>query len=131
MRASRVDVARILLALRYPSCPFVSACIAIIAIQSVRPTTDAERTVQDVIHKFKFQRIDSLDVISVSDFPDSDLLKHGFVIHFPEGPMYYRAETAEIKKQFFAAFQQACVLHGDLVDQQIETLQRAYTSTEA
>lgn len=83
------------------------------------------------IHKFKFQRMESLDVISVSDFPDDGLLANGFVIHFPEGPMYYRAESAAIKAEFFAAFQQACASHGDLVDSQIEALQRAYTSTTA
>mmetsp|Transcript_16777 Transcript_16777/g.49347 ORF Transcript_16777/g.49347 Transcript_16777/m.49347 type:complete len:973 (+) Transcript_16777:151-3069(+) len=78
------------------------------------------------IHKFKFQRMDSLDVISISDFPNDDLLKHGFVIHFPQGPVYYSAATAKMKADFFTAFQLACEAHGKLVEAQIEALQRAY-----
>ena len=97
----------------------------------VRPTTTDEDGATTTIHKFKFQRIEQLDVVSVSDFPDSTLLENGFVIHFPEGPMYYRAESAKAKAKFLAEFREACEAHSSHVGEKIDALQRAFTSRPA
>jgi hypothetical protein len=50
----------------------------------VRPTTTDEEGNTTAIHKFKFLRMDPIDIVTVSGFPDEELLPHGIVVQFPE-----------------------------------------------
>ena len=74
--------------------------------------------------RYKFRRMEDLDVITVSAFPEGFGLEHGLSVHFPDGarpavrparspaaaqghgagPLYYRAHSAEGRQSFLDAF---------------------------
>eukprot|EP00039_Didymoeca_costata_P020148 m.340243 g.340243 ORF g.340243 m.340243 type:complete len:728 (+) comp19197_c0_seq1:225-2408(+) len=80
----------------------------------------------ETIHKFKFQRSEELNVVTVSEFPDEISLKHGFVIHFPDGPVYYQAKNKADKDNFVDQFRDAASALEDLQNERIDALQRRF-----
>jgi len=72
----------------------------------IRPTSEEGGV--ETLHKFKFQRMDGLDTVTVSDFPDEESLENGFVVHWPNGAKYYQASSVLAKAGFIGSFQATC-----------------------
>eukprot|EP00041_Stephanoeca_diplocostata_P037734 m.1441998 g.1441998 ORF g.1441998 m.1441998 type:complete len:1035 (+) comp25095_c0_seq15:369-3473(+) len=90
-------------------------------------TVTMESDGNETVHKYKFQRLESLDLISLSDFPSDDLLPNGFVIHFPDGPFYYSAPNPSVKAAFLKAFTDAADSYSRHQTEQIQALQKAFS----
>lgn len=90
-------------------------------------TVTLESDGNETVHKYKFQRMEFLDLISLSDFPSDELLPNGFVIHFPDGPFYYTAPSATVKAAFLKAFTTAAESYSRNQTEHIQALQKAFS----
>eukprot|EP00729_Bicosta_minor_P017280 gene17280-11666_t len=76
--------------------------------------------------KVKFQRSEELDLITVSEFPDAAVLPHGFVIHFPEGPKYYKSTSAKDRDDFLDHFYNTTATLTETQSQRMAELKRVH-----
>jgi len=98
------------------------------ALQDAPPvrTTTIDDDGVETIHKVKFQRSEELDLITVSEFPDAAVLPHGFVIHFPEGPKYYKSTSAKDRDDFLDHFYNTTATLTETQSQRMAELKRVH-----
>ena len=89
-------------------------------------TTTVDNDGVETIHKVKFQRSEELSVITVSEFPDESVLPHGFVVHFPDGPKYYKSPSAHDRDLFLDKFFEATSALTEAQIQRMDALQRVH-----
>lgn len=65
-------------------------------------------------------------MLTTSDFPEIRQLENGFVVHYPNGPVFYRANSESLKVEFLYKFGEACAQQSAMHEGNLRALKQVY-----